>query len=137
MPFLLTFFMNNLQSDHHLCIIYLLRLLFHCYTGSSSKQKYDTNSSYDYVVNQGTLLAVDGQGSAAVYQETVLYHSVGPDVSKPATTATKTSQSRSTSNELASNLYEAPATQKFRVSTLNIYSTHTQWHHSYYPSCPL
>ena len=79
---------------------------------------------------------MDGQGSAAVYQETVLYHSVGPDVSKPAKTATRTGQSRSTGNELALNLYEAPATQKFRVSESAL-SIHTQCHHSYYPSCPL
>ena len=54
----------------------------------------------------------------AVYQEAVLYHSVGPDVSKPAKSATKTGPLRSTGNELAPNLYEAPVTQKFRVSTL-------------------
>ena len=85
--------------------------------GPSPKQKYDTNPSYDYVENQGTL-PVDGQDSVAVYQEAVLYHSVGPDVSQPAKTA-KTGQSRSTGNELAPNLYEAPATQKFRVSAIN------------------
>ena len=90
---------------------------------SSPKQKYDTNSSYDYVENQGTL-PIDGQNSVAVYQEAVLYHSVGPDVSKPAMSATKTGQLRSTGNELAPNLYEAPATQKFRVSAINIYSMH-------------
>ena len=61
---------------------------------------------------------MDGQGSAAVYHEAVLYHSVGPDVSKSAKTATKTGQSRSTGNESAPNLYEAPVTQKFRVSTI-------------------
>jgi hypothetical protein len=59
----------------------------------------------------------------AVYQEAVLYHSVGPDVSKPAKTATKTGQLRSTDNEPAPNLYEAPVTQKFRVSTL-IFTLH-------------
>ena len=100
--------------------------------GSSAKQKYDTNSSYDYVENQGTL-PVDGQGSVAVYQEAVLYHSVGPDVSKPAKTATKTGQLRSTGNESAPNLYEAPTTQKFRVSAINIYSMHT----SMFISCTL
>ena len=89
--------------------------------GSLPKQKYDTNSSYDYVENQGTL-PIDGQSSVAIYQEAVLYHSVGPDVSKPAKIATKTDQSRSTGNESAPNLYEAPATQKFRVSAINIYS---------------
>ena len=68
------------------------QLLFHFVggLGSSSKQKYDTNSSsYDYVENQGTLSPSDGQGGVAVYQEAVLYHSVGPDVSKPAKTAVK------------------------------------------------
>ena len=90
--------------------------------GSSSKQKYDTNSSsYDYIENQGTLSSSDGQGGVAVYQEAVLYHSVGPDVSKPAKSAAKTGPLRSTGNELAPNLYEAPVTQKFRVSTLIIF----------------
>ena len=60
---------------------------------------------------------MDGQGSVAVYHEAVLYHSVGPDVLKSAKTTTKTGQSRSTGNESAPNLYEAPVTQKFRVST--------------------
>ena len=93
--------------------------------GSSSKQKCDTNSSYDYVENQGTLSPSDGQGGVAVYQESVLYHSVGPDVSKPAKTATKIGPLRSTGNKLAPNLYEAPVTQKFRVSTLifTLYTT--------------
>ena len=95
--------------------------------GSSSKQKYDTNSSsYDYVENQGTLSSSDGQGGVAVYQEAVLYHSVGPDVSKPAKMAAKTGPLRSTGAELAPNLYEAPVTQKFRVSTLIlIFTLHT------------
>ena len=60
----------------------------------------------------------------AVYQEAVLYHSVGPDVSKPAKTATKNGQSRATGNQSAPNLYEAPVTHKFRVSAINIYSMH-------------
>ncbi len=61
---------------------------------------------------------MDGQSSVAVYQEAVHYHSIGPDISKPAKITTK-SQSRSTGNEeSAPNLYEAPATQRFRVSSL-------------------
>ena len=70
---------------------------------------------------------MDGQGSVAVYQEAVLYHSVGPDVSKPAKTATKTGQLRSTGNESAPNLYEAPSTQKFRVSATALCRSVVQW----------
>ncbi len=65
---------------------------------------------------------MDGQGSVAIYQEAVHYHSIGPDISKPAKITTKTGQSKSTDNEeSAPNLYEAPATQKFRVSSLQIH----------------
>ena len=70
--------------------------------------EYNTNTSnYDYI---------EDQGSAAVYQEAVPYHSTGPDVSKSTKTATKPDQSSSTGNEPAPSLYEAPAKQKFRVS---------------------
>ena len=94
-------------------------LLLHTIGGVSSslKMEYNTNANYDYV---------EDQGSAAVYQEAAPYHSTGPDVSISTKTATKTGQSRSTGNEPAPYLYEAPTMQKFGVSALNIYSTHVQ-----------
>ena len=73
--------------------------------------EYNTNADYDYI---------EDQGSAAVHQEAVPYHSTGPDVSASTKTVTETSQSRLTGNESVPNVYEAPCTQKFRVSTLNI-----------------
>ena len=87
--------------------------------------EYNANSNYDYIEDKGTL-HVDGQGSAAIYQEAVPYHAVGPDVVKPARmAATITGQSRSTGYEVTPNLYEAPSTQKFRVSALKIITPHT------------
>ena len=83
--------------------------------------EYNTNADYDYI---------EDQGSAAAYQEAAPYHSTGPDVSKSTKTATKAGQARSTGNELTPNLYEAPATQKFRVSAINIHSMHV--HHVLY-----
>ena len=70
--------------------------------------EYNTNADYDYV---------EDQGSPAVYQEAVPYHSTGPMSTK---TTTETSQTRLTGNELVPDVYEAPSTQKFRVSALNI-----------------
>jgi hypothetical protein len=74
--------------------------------------EHNTNN-YDYI---------EDQGNAAVYQETaaVPYHCTGPDVSKSTKIATKPDQLRSTGNELAPSLYEAPAKQKFRVSDVII-----------------
>ena len=90
---------------------------------SSLKVEYNTNNNYDYIEDKGTL-PVDGQDSAAIYQEAVSYHAVGPDVVKPAQmAATKTGQSRSTGYEITPNLYEAPTKQKFRVSALKIFFT--------------
>ena len=79
--------------------------------------EYNANANYDYI---------EDHCNAAVYQEAAPYHSTGPDVSKFTKTATKTGQLRSIGNKPAPYLYEAPTTQKSRVSALNIYSTHVQ-----------
>ena len=73
--------------------------------------EYNTNADYDYV---------EDQSSPAVYQEAVPYHSTGPNVSMSTKTTTKTSQSRLNGDELVPDVCEAPSTQKFRVSVLNI-----------------
>ena len=87
--------------------------------------EYNANSNYDYIEDKGTL-PVDSQDSAAIYQEAVSYHAVGPDVVKPAQmAATKTGQSRSTGDEITPNLYEAPTKQKFRVSALKRFTPHS------------
>ena len=55
-----------------------------------------------------------------MHQEAIPYHSTGPDVLTSTKTATKASQLGLTGNESVPDVYQAPSTQKFRVSTLNI-----------------
>lgn len=77
---------------------------------NSVTTKKDISETYDYII--------DEKDSGAMYEDTVLYHSMGPDVSQTgiSSSALKNQKSKPKQTEALCNIYEAPVTQRMRVS---------------------
>ena len=77
---------------------------------NSVSTKKDIGETYDYII--------DEKDNGALYEDTVLYHSMGPDVSQTGISsgALKSQKCRPKQTEPLSNVYEAPITRKMRVS---------------------
>ena len=76
---------------------------------NTNATKKDMSDTYDYVV--------DDKDNGALYEDTEPYHSMGPDVSL-SSMETSNGRSTLTKNGHISNIYEAPVTQRFRVSEI-------------------